>query len=84
MDSVNKHELTIFRATATEALAFVEAAEGIGINHVWHMRGPFKDKNTHAVYLELTGNLNDAKAQLALAASTTGLSLEWELLPQTL
>ena len=84
MKNAEQYELTISQATAVEALKFIEAAAGIGINHIWHIRRPFQEKVTHTVYLELTCSLNDAKTMLSSVASANGLSLEWRLLPQKL
>lgn len=80
MKSDKPHHLTIFQATAAEALSFIEAVEGVGFNYVWHVRQPLANKSTHIVYLELMGSLEDAKAKICSIAKTVGPNLDWTLL----
>lgn len=81
MKSPEQHELILSRATAAEALAFIKAVEEIGFNHVWHMRKPFQERLTHTFYLELTMSLDNAKAKIGSVANTSGITLDWCLLP---
>ena len=81
MRTAKQHELTIFRATASEALAFIKATETIGINQVWHLNRPLQETNTQIIYLELALDLEDARQQISSLTSAAGISLEWRLLP---
>ncbi len=81
MRNAKKHELTIFKATASETLDFIKATEAIGINQVWHLNNPLQEANTQIIYLELAIDLEDARQKISTLISAAGISLEWRLLP---
>ena len=81
MTSLDKHQFTLTRVTAAQALSFLEATESIGMNHVWHMSRPLLEKNTHIVNVELIGSLEEARVKIASIATASGLSIDWALRP---